>query len=507
MKVLLDTNIIIHREASTVVNKDIGILFKWLDNLHYTKCIHPVTITEINRYKDPITLQTLNIKLDNYNTLRTKAPLSSPAEKISKEIDQDENDINDTKLINELLNNRVDILITEDKKIASKAILLGISDKVFTIESFLEKVTAENPALVDYKILSVKQELFGNIDLKDSFFNSFKEDYPGFEIWYNKKAEQIAYVCRKDNEIMAFLYLKPEGENENYADIEPQFTRKKRLKIGTFKVTLNGYRIGERFLKIIFDNAVRFKVDEVYATIFANSDERKRLISLFEDYGFIKYGLKTSGAGKELVYVRNFSKNIKLDNPKITYPYISSKSRAFLVPIYPQYHTTLFPDSILRTESPMNFVENEPFRNAISKVYICRSIERGLQPGDIIIFYRTTDGPGGYHKSVITTIGIAENVVTNIADESQFIGLCKRRSIFTDKELSEHWNYRKDARPFILNFLYAYSFPHRINMKRLIELGVIADVQSAPRGFTLISQKNFDDIIRETQTDASIIVN
>jgi predicted nucleic acid-binding protein len=503
MKVLLDTNIIIHREAYTVINKDIGVLFKWLDNLHHTKCIHPVTITEINRYKDPITLQSLNIKLDNYNTLQTEAPLSPSAEKISKEIDKDENDINDTRLINELLNNRVDILITEDRKIISKASLLGITDKVFTIESFLEKVIAENPALVDYKVLSVKKELFGNIDLKDEFFNSFKESYVGFEKWFNSKADENVYVCKRDNEIVAFLYLKVEDENENYADIEPQFTRKKRLKIGTFKVTLNGYKIGERFLKIVFDNAVRFKVDEIYATIFANSDERQRLISLFEAYGFIKYGIKTSGASKELVYVRDFSKDGKLDNPKITYPYISTKNRAFLVPIYPQYHTTLFPDSILKTESPMDFVENEPFRNAISKVYICRSIERDLHSGDIVIFYRT----GGYYQSVITTIGIVENVVTNIVDESQFIRLCKKRSIFADKELSWHWNYRKDDRPFVLNFLYAYSFPHRINMKRLIEIGVIADVQSAPRGFTLISRKNFDDIIRETQTDAGIIVD
>ncbi|MFH0888894.1 MAG: PIN domain-containing protein [Planctomycetota bacterium] len=503
MKILLDTNIIIHREAYTVINKDIGVLFKWLDNLHHTKCVHPVTIEEINRYKDPKTLQLLNIKLDNYNTLQTEAPLSPLAEKISKEMDRDDNDINDTKLLNELLNNRIDILITEDRKIVSKANLLGIADKVFTIESFLEKVTAENPALVDYKVLSVKQELFGNIDLKDDFFSSFKEDYAGFDKWFNNKAEQIAYVCRKDNEIAAFLYLKVEGESENYADIEPQFIRKKRLKIGTFKVTLNGYKIGERFIKIIFDNAIRFKVDEIYATIFESSPERQRLISLFEDYGFSKYGVKTSSAGKELVYTRNFNKNVNLDDPKTTYPYISGKSRVFLVPIYPQYHTTLFPDSILRTESPIDFVENEPFRNAISKVYICRSIERGLHSGDLVIFYRT----GGYYESVITTIGIVENVTTNIADESQFIGLCKKRSIFADKELSEHWNYRKNDRPFVLNFLYAYSFPHRINMERLIEIGVIVDVQSAPRGFTLISRKNFDDIVRETKTDASIIVD
>jgi hypothetical protein len=37
MKALLDTNIIIHREASRIVNPDIGTLFKWLDKGKYIK--------------------------------------------------------------------------------------------------------------------------------------------------------------------------------------------------------------------------------------------------------------------------------------------------------------------------------------------------------------------------------------------------------------------------------------------------------------------------------------
>jgi len=31
---------------------------------------------------------------------------------------------------------------------------------------------------------------------------------------------------------------------------------------------LNGFRLGERFLKIIFDNALKQKVEEIYVTIF-----------------------------------------------------------------------------------------------------------------------------------------------------------------------------------------------------------------------------------------------
>ncbi len=46
MRVLLDTNIIVHREASTVIKQQIGTPFRWLDRLHYAKCIHPLSIDE-----------------------------------------------------------------------------------------------------------------------------------------------------------------------------------------------------------------------------------------------------------------------------------------------------------------------------------------------------------------------------------------------------------------------------------------------------------------------------
>ena len=49
MKALLDTNIIIHREANRIVSQDIGILYRWLDRGKYTKCIHSATIEEVKK--------------------------------------------------------------------------------------------------------------------------------------------------------------------------------------------------------------------------------------------------------------------------------------------------------------------------------------------------------------------------------------------------------------------------------------------------------------------------
>lgn len=504
MRVLLDTNIIIHREATKIINKEIGILFNWFDKLHYEKCIHPLSLAEIKKHSNEDVVKTIEAKVKNYNMLKTEAPEVKEIIALRDTYDKDENDEVDTSLLKEVFCKRVNYLITEDRNIHLKADALGIADVVFTIDDFLEKVTAEYPTLTDYKTLSVRKEYFGNININDPFFDSFKEDYKGFEEWFNSKADETAYICKSNNiDILAFLYVKVEDENENYGDINPVFSSKHRLKIGTFKVIANGFKLGERFLKIVFDNALNNKVDEIYVTIFDNREEHERLIGLFEDWGFEYYGVKSSASGNEKVYVRNFKPTPDSLHPKRTYPFIKKDRRYFIVPIYPEYHTELLPDSILNNESPQDYVENAPHRNAIQKVYISRSIYRDLIPGDVIIFYRT----GGKYKGVISTIGLVESIITNIKDEADFINLCRKRSVFSDKSLSEHWNYKKWNRPFIVNFLYLYSLPKRIILDELIKLGIIADINSAPRGFEPITKEHFEKILEESNTDESFIIN
>jgi len=211
MKALLDTNIIIHR---------------------------------------PKVVKAFSIKLDSYNKIKYPLDLSIKVQNVSNEIDVNENDVNDTHLLNEVYEDRIDILISEDKKIHKKAKRLGITNKVFTIQSFLEKATFENPELVNYKILSVKKMDFGQVNLKDSFFDSLREDYQEFDKWFIKKSNNSCYVCYSGNNLTAFLYLKVEHKEENYSSILPQFEQKKRLKIGTLKVTNNGYKIQKMGMKL-----------------------------------------------------------------------------------------------------------------------------------------------------------------------------------------------------------------------------------------------------------------
>ena len=480
MKALLDTNIIIHREASRVLNQDVGILYRWLERAKYTKCIHSYSIRELEKYQDKNTVNTFNIKVESYEKIDIPSPMQPEVMKVSEKDDTNENDRIDTQFLNEVFVGRVDILITEDKKIHRKAKDLEIDDKVFTIDKFLEKIFAEHPDLVDYKVLNVQKLKFGRISLDDDFFASLKEDYDGFEKWFIRKFDEEAYITvnSKNGLILSFLYLKIEDQTESYHDITPSFLPKRRLKIGTFKVINNGFRLGERFMKIIFDNALKNKVDEIYVTIFDKRDEQRRLIDLFEQWGFILWGKKDD----ELVYVRDFSKQISSTNLKHHYPYISKGNDCFIVPIYPEYHTELLPDSILNTESPEDFIEDFPHRNSISKVYVSRAFEPHPQKGDILIFYRT----GGYYHSVVTSIGITDEVRYEFDNEEEFVLHCRKNSVFPENQLRAMWNYSK-SKPFVVKFLFVYSFPHRINMKELIDLKILNGINDAPRGFKKIT--------------------
>ena len=115
-----------------------------------------------------------------------------------------------------------------------------------------------------------------------------------------------------------------------------------------------------------------------------------------------------------------------------------------------------------------------------------------MQSGDIVVFYMT----GGKYKGVATTIGIIESCVTNIKNSDEFLMLCRKRSVFSNEDLLKHWNFYPTLKPFIVNFLYTYSFRKRPNLEWLVNNGIIKDCESVPRGFSKISAEQFDTILK-----------
>lgn len=75
MKALLDTNIIIRREAATDVSQDIGLLYRWLDKGRYLKCVHSATIDEIKKNPNTSTASSFLAEQDSYETIEIPSPI------------------------------------------------------------------------------------------------------------------------------------------------------------------------------------------------------------------------------------------------------------------------------------------------------------------------------------------------------------------------------------------------------------------------------------------------
>ena len=123
----------------------------------------------------------------------------------------------------------------------------------------------------------------------------------GFDKWFKDKKNQDAYVQYDETgNIEGFLLIKLEEGKVD--DVQPQIVANKILKVGTFKIDSHGTRLGERFVKIIMDYAIKNDVDVCYVTIFS---KHKGLIELMQRFGFEKYGIKGEGENSELVYLKD----------------------------------------------------------------------------------------------------------------------------------------------------------------------------------------------------------
>ena len=504
MKVLLDTNIVIHRENIKVTNPSIGLLFYWLDKLHYEKCVHPWSVEELKSYKDKNMQELYETRLPAYTILKS---VSVPQEEFLAQLPKEEsaNDKIDHQLLCEVFNSRVDLLITEDRKLREKAQKLGIGQKVYSINEFVSEKTEEFPELISYKMLSVKKELFGDIDLNDVFFDSLKEAYPDFIPWFNKKSEEEVYVCRTDEGVIkGFLYIKTEDQSENYSSIEPKFLPKKRLKVGTFKVDMSGFRLGERFIKIIFDNALHRKVDEIYVTFFKDSPILEALKGLLETWGFVRHGIKHSYGKEETVFV----KKLGIMNPEMSaknnFPNMQFGKQKFILPIMAKYHTSLLPDSILKTEKQINFMGPDAQKYALQKVYISWAPERNINPGDLILFYRMgEEGSNKKYSSVLTTLGMVDRIYYNFKTKDDFLKHCQNRSVFSKAELDDFWN-KHQYHLMVLKFVFVRSLKSRLTLDYLHQLGVV-EPPKGPRPFMRISDDIFKKILLDSKTNIKFV--
>lgn len=342
---------------------------------------------------------------------------------------------------------------------------------------------------------------FRTINLSDPFFDSLKNDYVEFSDWFARKAEDSAYVFSDDQGfINGFLYLKI--EEEAVTDVVPPLPAARRVKVGTLKINAHGTKLGERFVKKIFDHAIHENINEIYVTVF---NTHAPLIMLLERYGFEIRGTKTTDNGTEQVLVK------ELSQPHLTtlkrYPISKlTGQNIYLLSLRPEWHTRLLPDSILANEDA-DIVQDVSHTNSIHKVYLTamRGIEN-LRSGDILLIYRTSDGAGPAHyRSVATSICVVEEYrsIHSFATREEFLNYCRPYSVFTEAELATFWA-RKNY-PHLIRFTYNVALNRRVTRGVMIEeVGMDAN---AYWGFLPLTHAQFIEITNRGMIDESLIVH
>lgn len=340
---------------------------------------------------------------------------------------------------------------------------------------------------------NIVHKTFAEVDLRDSFFQSLRDDYPGFDEWFKGKFNQDAFVQYKNQQIVGFLYLKI--EEEIVTDVNPNICANKILKVGTFKIDAHGTKMGEQFIKIIMDYASNENVDVCYVTIY---EKHKTLIQLVQQFGFELYGTKGEGRYTENVYLKYMNKitgDINKDFPLIDF----SNAKKYLLSIYPKYHSVMFPDSILTTENK-NIITDVSYTNSIHKVYVCSMQQvESLKYGDVLIIYRTAEyGRSAEYSAVATSVCVVEDIKMQNEFNSfeEFFKYVSKYSVF-DKNDLRYWFNRGGCK--VIKMTYNAAMKKRIVRHDLIE--EIGLERNQYWGFFELNEEQFQKIIRKGEVN------
>lgn len=477
MKALIGTEIIRFKQREPK-NETMKNLFYWLEKLSLDKVIHSDASIELGSTLD-------------YEILTVVEPHEAFIDSLPKAGETAEEKSADAMLF-AVHSKIVQALITEDGRTLANASAIGLGDRVVNINRFISRALYRHPELIKYTSLAVKPTTFGECDISDEFFDSFKQDYEGFEDWFQDKADKEAYICKGDNDAyLGFLYLKLEDEKEDYSDIIPVFEPKRRLKVGTMKVESSGFRLGERFIQIIFDHAQKYNVDEIYVTLFKEREEVQRLYELLRRWGFVEYGFKSHKNGRaETVMVKHIEYDAR-KTVQANFPAVQYRKRKLYLPIMEKFHKRLIPDA----ERKEDFVTNEACRYALEKVYITTATHNPVKNGDLIVVYRMGDTEPKHYSSIVTAVGVIKEMRTHFNSKEDFMNECQNRSVFTTAELETLWR-TKSSTLGVVRFLTIRTFNTRPPLRWLREQGFFA-YNEGPRPFTEMSDAQFDAILQE----------
>jgi len=181
MRILIDTNIFIYREADQVLTEKQQILSRILHEIGAIQIVHPLSVSELKKNSNPEKKKIMLSKIRAYPLLDSPPEPIDDAFSATITAKPRTNDEVDNALLYCVYRDAVDYLITEDRKIISKAVRLGIDSRVFLISDALEFFSKLIPSEKPVTPPGVEEDYIYNLNLADPIFNTLKEDYEEFE--------------------------------------------------------------------------------------------------------------------------------------------------------------------------------------------------------------------------------------------------------------------------------------------------------------------------------------
>jgi ribosomal protein S18 acetylase RimI-like enzyme len=496
---LIDTNVIIGLEDHRTVQPAFAALLSTASKHKIDVLVHEAARDDIQRDKDVLRRSISLSKLEKFQVLKKVRGLNR--EDLEKRFGSlpRPNDLVDATLLDSIERGAADFLVTEDRGLHDRARrfspelgrrVLFVADAVQLLKTTFEPVEAP--------VRHVEELAANEIQLTDSIFDSLREDYVGFDVWWREKCVKERRPCWGvfDDGLAGLIVRK----DENAINTDATIKVPKILKICTFKVRpeKRGVKLGELLLKKAFWFAQANQYDLIYLTTY---ETQVALIDLLEFYGFRHTATKADG---ELIYEKQFSRE-KLESApglssfeldRINYPrFIARPSiRGFGVPIKEAYHDTLYPD--LRNPNQADLFDAAgvglgPKRpgNTIRKVYLCRAQSNLGPPGSLLFFYKgkSANPP----SQAFTTIGIFEES-SIAASTKDLMRLTGGRSVYSETQLSE-WR-ASSAKPVkVINYLLAAYIEPAISLTELQKIGIIRS--HPPQSIFEIGQDNLQNLL------------
>lgn len=487
-RILIDTNIIIQLEDNKKTETNYSELNRICAEFGVKIFIHKSSYEDIERDKDKSRKEIALSKLEKYphipktpNTTKEKEQLFGKIKKPNDEVDTD--------LLYSLHLNTADILITEDKGIKQRVKGTKLEPLVLKVDEALSKLKKIfGSVFVNYK--HVQDKTCTEYSFTDPFFDSLKQDYNGFECWFKDciAKQRHCWVIEQESGLSGMVIYKDESrkvpkDKQELDDLKVPGNNV--LKLCTFKVeeTSRGEKFGEQLLKKTMDYAYRNNYDSMYLTVLP---KHTKLIHLITELGFIE-SPKTNG--EEQVYYK-YTKVISLEEKLPIFEFhrrfwpsiMVTDTNKYMVPIKPVFHKRLFPeaDEHFNHQYDLQFDDTpQTPGNAIQKIYICNAQIKSMEPGDILLFYRSED-------KALTSIGVLQEFrkIDNFEDLKEMAG---RRSVYSDDELQDIVQQKSNASA--LNFFYSEHLDTPIEYKQLKECGLL---NGPPQSITRIDSDRFN---------------